>query len=44
MKFGTLIEYYMKNIFVEQSSAKYGGEPITRPFSKKPKLSISLDQ
>ena len=44
MKFGQLIEYNMCNIFVEKSYTKYGGETIPRPFSKKSKLSISLDQ
>ena len=44
MKFGQLIEYSMRNIFVEKSYTTYGGETISRPFSKKSKLSISLDQ
>ena len=44
MKFGQLIEYNMRNILVEKSYAKCDGETIHRPFSKKPKLSISLDQ
>ena len=44
MKFGQSIEYNMRNIFVEKSYTKYGGEIISRPFSKKSKLSISLDQ
>ena len=43
MKFGQLIEYNMKNIFLEKSYTKYGGETVHRPFSKKWKLSISLD-
>ena len=34
----------MKNIFLEKSYTKCGGEIIPRPFSKKSKLSISLDQ
>ena len=42
MKFGQLIEYSMRNIFVEKSYIKCGRETI--PFSKKSKLSISLDQ
>ena len=42
MKFGRLIEYNMSNIFFENSYTKYGGETI--PFSKKSRLSISLDQ
>ena len=44
IKFGQLIEYNMKNIFVEKSYTKYAGETIPRPLSKKSKLSISLDQ
>ena len=34
----------MRNIFLEKSYSKYGGETIPRLFSKKRKLSISLDQ
>ena len=44
MKCGKLTEYNMKNIFVEKSYTKCAGETITRPSSKKSKLSISLDQ
>ena len=44
MKLGQLIEYNMRNIFHEKSYAKYGEETIPRPFLKKLKLSISLDQ
>ena len=44
MKFGQLIEYNMRNIFLEKSYTKCGGETFPRPFSKKSKLSISLDQ
>ena len=44
MKFGQLIEYNIRNIFLEKSYTKCGGEIIPRPFSKKLKLSISLDQ
>ena len=44
MKFGQLIEYNMRSIFVEKSYAKCARETITRPLSKKLKLSISLDQ
>ena len=43
MKFGKLIKYNMRNIFVEQSYTKCAGETIPRPLSKKSKLSISLD-
>ena len=41
---GPVIEYDMKNIFLEKSYTKCGGKTIPRPFSKKSKLSISLDQ
>ena len=44
MKFGQSIEYKMRNIFVEKSYTKCGGETIPRPFSKKSKLSIPLGQ
>ena len=44
MKFGQLVKYNMKNIFHEKSFTKCGGETITRPFSKKSKLRISLNQ
>ena len=43
MKFGQLIEYNMRNVFVENSYTKCDGETIPRPFSKKSKLSLSLD-
>ena len=35
MKFGQLIEYYMRNLFLEKSFTKCGGETIPRPLSKK---------
>ena len=44
MKFSQLIEYNMRNIFVEKSYTKCAGETIPRRLSKKSKLSISLDQ
>ena len=44
MKFGQLVDYDMRNIFLEKSYTKYGGETSPRPFSGKLKLSISLDQ
>ena len=44
MKFGKFIEYNMRNIFVKKSCTKQDEETIPRPFSKKSKLSISLDQ
>ena len=44
MKFDQLIEYNTRNIFVEKLYTKCAGETIRRTLSKKPKLSISLDQ
>ena len=43
MKLSQLIEYNLRNIFLEKSYTKYVGKTIPRPFSKKSKLSISLD-
>ena len=43
-KFGQLIEYNMRNIFLEKSYTKCNGETIPRFFSKKSKLNVSLDQ
>ena len=36
MKFGQLIEYNMKNMFVTKSYTKYAGETIPRSLSKNP--------
>ena len=44
MKFCQLIEYNMRNIFLEKSYRKCDGETIPRPSSGKFKLRISLDQ
>ena len=44
MKFSQLIEYNLRNIFPEKSYTKCGGETSPRPFSRKLKLSIFLDQ
>ena len=44
MKFGQLIEYNMRNIFLEKSYTKRGEETIPRIFFNASKLSISLDQ
>ena len=44
MKFGQLIEYNKRKIFVEKSYTIWAEETCPRPFSKKSKLSISLDQ
>ena len=43
MKFGQLIENNMRNIFLENSYTKCGGEKL-ESFYKKSKLSISQDQ
>ena len=43
MKLGQLIEYDMRNNFLEKSYSECVGETIPRPFSKKAKLNISLD-
>ena len=34
MKFGQLIEYNIRNIFLEKSYKTFGGETSTRPFSE----------
>ena len=44
VKFGQLIEYDMRNIFLEKSYTKCAGGTSPRPFSGKLKLSISLGQ
>ena len=44
MKFGQLIEYKMRKIFLGKPYTEYGGETSPRPFSEKLKLSISLNQ
>ena len=44
MKFGQLIDYNIRNIFLQKSYTKYGPETSPCPFSEKWKLSISLDQ
>ena len=44
MKFGPVIEYNMRSIFVEKSYTTIAGETIPRFLSKKSKLSIPLDQ
>ena len=44
MKFGQLIKYNMRNVFIKKSYPKCGGETIHRPFSKIPKLTISLNE
>ena len=42
--FAQLIEYNMRNLIFQKSCLKYCGETIPRPFSKKSKFSMSLDQ
>ena len=42
MEYGQLIEHNMRNIFLEKSYKKCGGETILKPFSKNSKLNISL--
>ena len=44
MKFGQLIDYNTRTIFLEKSFSKWGGETIPRPPSKESKLSISPDE
>ena len=44
MKFGQVIEYIMRNIILEKSYTKSGGETSPRPFAEKLKLSLSLTQ
>ena len=44
IKFGQLVDYSMKNFFVEKSHTKCAEETISKHLYKKPKLSISLDQ
>ena len=38
MKFGQLLEYNMRNIFLETSYTKCGEETSPRPFSEKLKI------
>ena len=44
MKFRELIEYSMRNIFLEKSYTECCGGTSPRSFPEKLKLSISLDQ
>ena len=43
-KFGQLIEYNMRIIFLEKSYTKCVGETSLRPSSNKSNLGISVDQ
>ena len=44
MKSGLLIKYNMRNVFLEKSYAKCGGEASPRTFYKKSKLSIFIHE
>ena len=44
MKFGQLIEWNMRNIFLGKSYTKCGGVTSPKPFSEKLKLTLFLDQ
>ena len=44
VKFGLLIEYNMRHIFLEKSYTKWGGKTIPRSISKKTKLSVYLNE
>ena len=44
MKFDQLIEYKIRNIFIEKSYTRCAGEIISSPLSKNLRLSMSLDQ
>ena len=44
MKSGQLVECNFRNIFIEKPYTKCGGKTIPRPFFKKAKLSISVNQ
>ena len=44
MKFGQLIDYNMRKIFLKKSYTKCGGKTIPRPFPEKLKSRISLDK
>ena len=44
MKFGQLIEYNMRNTFIQKSYTKWGGEDSFRSFYKNSKMGIFLDQ
>ena len=44
LKFNELIEYSIRNIFIEKSYRKCCGETIPRPFPTKSNVSIPLPQ
>ena len=43
MKFSQLTEYNMKNIFLEKSYTRFGGETISRFCSKTLKLNLWIN-
>ena len=43
IKFGKLLEHNTRIAFLEKPYTKCGGQTILKPFSKKTKLSLSLD-
>ena len=43
MKLGQLIEYKMRNIFLEKLYKTFDGDTISRAFFKKSKLNIFLN-
>ena len=44
IKVGYLIEHNLKNLFLQKSYTKCGGETSSKLFSKKSKLKISLNE
>ena len=44
MKFDHLIEFNLRNVFLEKSYKKCGKDTISRPFSKISKSGVSLEQ
>ena len=44
MNFGLLIEYNLRNIFLEKLYTKYGRESSPRSLYKKSKFNVSADQ
>ena len=44
IKFGQLVEYNVRNIFLEKSYTKYGSKTVPKPFSEMSKLRLHLEQ
>lgn len=44
MKIGQLKQCNMRNVFLKESYSKFGEDASRKPFLKKTKLSITLDQ